>query len=126
MYYKNMDYDNETLVKAILLIDPEAHWVNNRYCEFCAQFLYVESLDDKKCKKCKTEITDPTSRALPFLTSATAIEKLILWLRKQELTDIIGLIDDIYSAWLRSSRSQESYKLEIVMTCIRMLNDTSR
>jgi len=127
MYYKSMEYTNETLAELIIKFDNKSEeWVYNRHCEYCGKFLYPE--ETKHCKKCKTTIKNPVKRAIPFLNSATAIEKLILWVRrsdqhiypfppKQLLSKILNIIND----WAASNRSADAYKLEIVIACVNML-----
>ena len=90
------------------------------------QFLYP---DNTECKKCRRQTTDPVLRVIPFLTSATAIEKLTLWVRDQsrisrpvsKFDGLINKITDIYRLWLESDRHPDTYKLEIVITCINTL-----
>lgn len=116
-----MEYDNEAVSEAICKIDSEADkWVYNRYCRYCGKFIHPE--DTNVCAKCKTPTTDPVKRALPFLSSATAIEKLIVWVRRDasncKLTERIG---DIFGQWVISNRSPETYRLEIVIACVNAL-----
>jgi hypothetical protein len=70
--------DNAAIAAKILSFDPKAQWVYNRFCRTCARHIYP---NDIICKKCKTSVADCIKHPLPFLTSATAIEKVVLWIR---------------------------------------------
>jgi hypothetical protein len=120
MYSNDMDYNDETMAEVIIKLDPSARWVYNKYCRYCGKFLYPDNIE---CKKCRRPTTDPVLRVIPFLTSATAIEKLILWVRTNHSEALIGKITDIYHLWLGSSRSPDTYKLEIVIACINALKE---
>ena len=118
-----MEYSSETLAEIIIKLDPTALWVYNRYCRSCGTFLY---LDNTACKKCRKPTTDPVLRVIPFLTSATALEKLVSWIRSQcrlvsKLESLIDKIAEIYRLWLESDRGPDTYKLEIVIACINIL-----
>jgi len=119
-----MEYNNEALAEAIIKSDSTAEWVYNRYCSYCGKFLYPEETGN--CKKCKAPVNEPVKRVIPFLTSAVAIEKLLLWVRNnkrdaQLLENIVGII----KTWTQSQRSAETYKLEIVIACVNALLDTN-
>jgi len=121
-----MEYSSEALAEIIIKLDPTALWVHNRYCRSCGTFLY---LDNIACKKCRKPATDPVLRVIPFLTSATALEKLVSWVRSQcrasrpvsKLESLIDKIAEIYRLWLESDRGSDTYKLEIVIACINTL-----
>ena len=78
-------YTNEELAALIVKFDHKASWAYNQYCGYCARFLYADDINNKCCKKCKTSTDKAISRAIPFSTSATAIEKLINWQREDKL-----------------------------------------
>jgi len=75
----------EQLAEIIEEIDPSAReWVYNRYCRHCGRYLY----SDSECNKCGSPAVDPVTRPLPFQTSATAIEKLVVWAKKMAKNDV--------------------------------------
>ena len=76
-----------------------------------------------KCKKCGTPVSDPIKHPLPFLTSGSAIDKLLAWVRSVNDPELISEISKIIDSWLRSGRSPESYKLEIVIAVIKRIGD---
>ena len=102
-----MSYSDDQLSDIIMRYDPTADaWVYNRYCSFCARFIYPGE-DNKPCKKCKYDTSKAIKRSIPFLSSATALEKLLSWFRSRSITysdrdGINNQIIDIISEWLRS------------------------
>jgi len=124
MYSRIMEYNNDRLAGIIISIDPSADWVYNKYCGFCGKFLYPEEVNSR-CKKCKTLVTSSdhpiVKRPIPFLSSATAIEKLIVWMRNHAHKSLLDKIADIIRVWIRSNRSPETYRLEIVIACVNAL-----
>jgi hypothetical protein len=119
-----MEYNNEALAEAIVKSDPTAEWVYNKYCPYCGKFLYPE--ETSNCKKCKSPADKPVKRVIPFLTSAVAIEKLLLWVRDNKKdTQLLENVVSIIGTWTQSRRSAETYKLEIVIACVNALLDTN-
>lgn len=117
-----MEYTDETLAGLIENIDPGAGWVYNRHCEYCGKFLYPE--ETTRCKKCHTPTDNALRRPIPFLQSATAIEKLILWVRsRQDLADLKGTIAIILARWLDSERDASTYRLEILIQTVNKLEE---
>ena len=117
-----MEYNNETLAELILSADPAAKtWIYNKHCGYCGKFIYR---DETECKKCHTSVLKAISRPLPFLSSATALEKLIVWVRQRD-RDLTGRISTIIQAWLQSNRTPESYRLEILIACVNALSTLS-
>jgi len=117
-----MEYTNDNIAFLITRRDPSAEsWVYNKHCGHCGKFLYQ---DEHKCRKCKTSSRNNIKRPIPFLSSATAIEKLICWLRRKGHNELLSKVIDIYLMWVKSDRSPESYKLEIVITCVKDLQET--
>lgn len=124
-------YNDEALSELVVDIDRNAtRWAYNRHCKNCGRFLYPEEVEH--CKKCKHAAVDHIKRAIPFLNSATAIEKLVIWIRDslceidkptsdKLLSDIEAKIVD----WINSSRSASTYRLEIVIACINTLSKIS-
>lgn len=110
---------NEDLAAMITRIDPSAKsWVYNWYCGTCARFLYPED-KSATCKKCNSPKHGGIPRPIPFITSATAVEKLVKWLRDVRethphvlvnlaLTDIQVLV----SKWIEGTA--RDYKHELV------------
>lgn len=79
-----MGMTNEELAFSILRHDRSARkWIFNHYCSNCSRFLHIEDITGGKCRKCGTSTTTAIGQPIPFLTSATAIEKLLVWLRIQ-------------------------------------------
>ncbi len=118
-----MEYTNEALADLIVKIDPEAdYWVYNRHCESCGKFLYPESISAEQCAKCKADVKNPVETPQPFLTSATAFEKFVVWLKRQDNSELLSLIDEAYSRWLKSDKGAESYKEEILAVCLHRLS----
>jgi len=115
-----IEYDNEALAIAICKRDPDADkWAYNKHCSYCGKFLYPEERDSK-CKKCGVKANNAIARAIPFLTSATAIEKLIIWIKDRD-GNLINRISSIMSDWMLSPHNPESYKLKIVIECVDAL-----
>lgn len=113
-----MDKRNDALINLVIQIDPDAKsWAYNRYCSSCGRFLY----SDTKCKKCGTSATNPILIAIPLLTSATAIEKLITWAKRNSLTLLINEIGDIINRWLYSDMNVSEYRIEIIEHSISIL-----
>ena len=113
-----MEYTNDSLAELISSLDPSAEWAFNKHCQYCGRFLYPE--ETVACKKCGTAIKSPVTRPLPFLTSATAIEKLLLWLRGFD-RPTLKRCAEIITLWAESDRSADSYRLEIVIACVNAL-----
>lgn len=116
-----MEYDNEAVSEVVCRLDRDADkWVYNRYCRYCGKFIHPE--DGAECPKCKTPTSNPVKRALPFLSSATAIEKLIIWVRRDGASpQLVNRISEIFDQWIKSARSPETYRLEIVIACVNAL-----
>lgn len=109
---------NEHLAELITQIDRNTFgWVYNRHCKFCGRYLY----DETKCKKCHTPTNNPILRPIPFLSSATAIEKLILWLRNSKRTEILNAVLAIISDWAKSDQDTDTYKMRILIQVDLML-----
>ena len=109
---------NEHLADLIAKIDPiSKQWVYNRHCGYCGRFMYV---DEVKCKKCRTAVC-PILRPIPFSSSATAIEKLLIWLRNTQRVDLLNLVIRIITEWARSDQDAETYRLQIVIEVDRAL-----
>jgi uncharacterized membrane protein YvbJ len=69
----------QQLIEKVLAVDPTASlWLYNYYCEYCGRFLYD---NEAKCKKCGTTVKHPARHPIPFVKSATATQKLIIWVR---------------------------------------------
>lgn len=118
-----MEYTNDALAELIVKLDPGSdYWVYNRHCEQCGKFLYPESIEAKQCKKCNAPMKNPIETPQPFLTSATAFEKFVIWLKKRDEPELLSLIDGIYSRWLKSNKGAESYKEEVVAICLHRLS----
>ena len=114
-----MEYTNECLAQVIISADPSATWVYNKHCPYCGRYLYPE--ETVKCKKCKTSTTNALSRPIPFLSSAAAIEKLLIWLRNPKYKEILNQVEKIIISWLNSDRGPDTYRLEIVVICVNRL-----
>lgn len=111
---------NEELAVLILKADPDARaWVYNRYCGYCARFLYPEDVARGRCKKCNTKTDNAIGRPLPFLTSGTAIEKLIIWVRDMARDGKIphSVFEKMYDAiddWMSSRQSNDDFHQALV------------
>lgn len=120
-----MEYNNETLAELVIKHDPAAEkWVFNRHCSFCGKFLYPEEIT--KCKKCKKSVKESLKRPIPFLTSASAVEKLIVWVRNNQFTELRDQIADIINKWMNSTRTADTYRLEIIIACVNVLQDRDK
>ena len=117
-----MEYNNDTLAELIYNADPSANWLFNLHCSYCGKFLYPEEMKVSKCRKCSTDTSKALKRTIPFLSSATAIEKLLMWLRAKR-KEMVPSILSIISSWAKSSRSPDAYKLQIVIACVDALQD---
>lgn len=107
---------DEKLCIAIINIDNSADWVYNYHCESCKKFLYS---DNQSCRKCGQKITDPIKIPIPFVKSMTAIEKLIIWLHKQNNKELLNGIKNIMDNFL--IYGYLDYKEDIVKLSIQML-----
>jgi len=118
-------YNNDALAAVVMTKDPSAgSWVYNRHCQFCGKFLYPEE-SSSKCSKCNTQVTTPLLRVLPFISSATAIEKLLVWTRRYpELQQLRKDIIQIMSRWLESDLEPDRYRMEIVVRYINALSSS--
>lgn len=100
-YLMHMDV-NERLASRVIAITPEdSQWVFNRYCQNCGRFLYT----DDWCRKCGTEADDPIKHPIPFANSATAMEKLMLWLKRHQASIggynlMVAKLSDITLEWM--------------------------
>ncbi len=132
-----MPLDNEALSKLIARISPREDWAYNKHCHNCGVFLYEEDKKNNRCRKCKA-FNDfgvgescpnaPVFRALPFLTSASAIEKLLVWVRSKKddsktFEELHLTLTRIVVSWLKSDRDVDSYKSQIVIECVNSLED---
>lgn len=113
---------NDELAILILKLDPRATWVYNKYCGYCAKFLYPEELANRRCKKCNTS-TDrgPISRAIPFITSGTAFEKVLEWVKGRYVANVITHdqylpLAGLYTDWLYSRETLDQYHQRYVDT----------
>ena len=103
---------NDSLAELIIKIDPGAErWAFNRHCGYCGRYMYQ---DESNCKKCHSK-TRPMLRPIPFMTSATAIEKLLMWLRETNRIDTLNCVLGIIMKWAKSGQDAETYKLQIVI-----------
>lgn len=105
------NYTNHDLAALITEIDDDAKGIFfNRFCDYCGKFLFPE---ETACKKCGTTATTPVYRAIPFKTSATAIAKLITWLKSRRHVDgyaaILLKTSDLISAWVNSDMSETDF-----------------
>ena len=102
---------NEKLAAIILKHDKSAKdWVFNFYCQSCARYLYPEDLANGTCKRCKAKTENAIGHAIPFLTSATALEKLIVWVKSRAIRDphlhaVLVHIQSITNNWLHPDTS---------------------
>lgn len=111
---------NEELAAIILRHDKLAReWVFNFYCSQCARYLYTEDLTNKTCKKCKSSTAEAIGHAIPFITSATALEKLIAWVKdfqrgKPELARSLDIIRAEFQLWIISRSKTIEYHQAVV------------
>jgi hypothetical protein len=91
---------NEQLAEALVRVDPSTRsWVYNKYCGYCGRFAYQDDIAAGTCKKCNTSLDRAILRPLPFLTSATAIEKLAEWAIRYD-KEAADLIKQVITGWL--------------------------
>lgn len=119
MYIKHMAINNETLAELICQVDQNGDWVYNEYCSYCGRYLYIE--ESVECKKCHTSVKSAIKRPLPFMTSGTAIEKLLLWVRNKYIANrddcdkqkVLGkLLQEIqgyFESWMSSDLETYDY-----------------
>ena len=126
-----MDVDTKALAELISKIDPTSTWQYNEYCPKCGTFIHDGKNQCRKCN-CNFLSNTPIKNAIPFATSATAIEKLILWLRDNKntesenqdfYTNLYSKVCHIIKGWLDSERTPESYRVHIVIICTNALED---
>ena len=117
-----MPYNNEEL--AIIILEyargvgndkPVRDWIFNYYCTRCARFLYIEDFTNSKCRKCGAPTKDAIGHAIPFLVSATALEKLIVWIRSNKLlANCIPLILSEFDTWINGRSSTIQYHQAVI------------
>lgn len=122
---------NENLAQLIIKHDYTASsWVFNYYCSNCARFLYQDDLASGICKKCKTKTETPVGHPIPFTTSATALEKLIIWVRDFQgirlgLDKALVMIQSEFQFWLSTTCQTCVYRQSIVDAVGSILESTS-
>jgi hypothetical protein len=116
-----VSYTNQEIADLIYKIDPDADWIYNNYCSFCGQFLYPEHLLKKLCKKCQNSTSTSIKRTISFVTSGTALEKVLLWIKNKHLAnrdeDVAAIyyvlllrILDVTNEWLLSGMDTFDYR----------------
>lgn len=115
-----MKFDSFQLAEMICKIDPAAvKWIYNKYCGSCAKFLYADELAQHKCKKCYTNTASMISRPIPFVSSATAMEKLISWVNNKSKKDIgyntvlLAIVKEV-TGWITNGGDPVEYRERIV------------
>lgn len=117
-----MDDNNQRLAKLLSKYD-NSDWMYNKHCPSCNKFLYPDELSTSRCKRCRSKLDNALKHPLPFCTSASAIEKLIVWANKNDHTDLLNTINNIIRAWMLIDNSHH-YKQEIVLSAISYLLNT--
>ena len=105
----------EELAALILKSDSTAsNWVYNRYCGCCAKYLYPEELEQGCCKKCKAGVDISIDRPIPFSSSGTAIEKLLLWARSHISKLSLDILVVIYGEFLDGNIDLQTYRQRVI------------
>lgn len=124
---------NEQLAEIIIQIDPSADWIFNKYCGFCGKFLYSEDLSAKLCKKCKSKTVDCVKHPIPVLTSGTAFEKVVQWIRDKTFANrdeseklevyqsILKSIENITHRWMHTTMDPLEYHEMVLESIIEQL-----
>lgn len=106
----------------ILKSDPMAgSWIYNRYCGCCAKYLYPEELELGCCKKCKAGIDISIDRPIPFSSSGTAIEKLLVWARSHISKLALDMLVVIYGEFLEGNIDLQTYRQRTINIIAKFL-----